>query len=238
MLDQVKRELHHVIYRLSGEFSYLNPGVRCKHAWYGNNYGGFFACPDLLNSNSVVYSFGIGEDASFDEAVVRRHGCEVHAFDPTPRSIEWVKRQKLPSKIHFAGIGISDTSGLVDFYLPKNPEYVSGSMVAQANVNVTEKVTVPMKSFADIAHELGHARIDLVKMDIEGAEYDVIPDLVGAGIPITQILIEFHGRFVEDGTRKTQEAIMALRRGGFEIFAVSKTYQEVSFIRRSAVVGA
>lgn len=234
---QIKRELRHLVYRLSGEYTYLNPRVRCNHAWYGNSYGGFYACPDLLNSNSVVYSFGIGEDISFDEAILRRHACQVYAFDPTPKSIEWVRRQELPARIHFAPVGISNTSGFVDFYLPKDPGHVSGSMVVQGNVNLTEKVSVPVKSIADVARELGHGRIDLVKMDIEGAEYDVIPDILSAGIPISQILIEFHGRFVQDGTRKTQEAVMALQRAGYEIFAVSKTYQEVSFIRRSAVAG-
>lgn len=234
MLTAIKREVRRVIFKLSGEYSYLNPTVRCRHAWYGNSYGGFYACPDLLNANSIVYSFGIGEDTSFDEAIISRHGCDVFAFDPTPKSIAWVTRQSLPERFHFSGVGISDRTGFADFYLPKNPLHVSGSVVEQENVNLMERITVHMKSIGDIAKELGHNAIDVLKMDIEGAEYDVIQDLVNVPIPIRQILIEFHGRFVKDGSAKTQRAVGTLRSRGYEVFACSKTYQEVSFIRKGS----
>jgi FkbM family methyltransferase len=39
---------------------------------------------------------------------------------------------------------------------------------------------------------LGHNRIDLLKVDIEGAEYTVLQDLIQERIPVTQILIDFH----------------------------------------------
>src|SRR5690554_1691728 len=39
--------------------------------------------------------------------------------------------------------------------------------------------------------QLGHKHIDVLKMDIEGAEYDVIENILSAQLPITQILIEF-----------------------------------------------
>lgn len=45
--------------------------TRCKKIWYGNGYGGFYVNPDLLNSSSIVYSIGIGEDISFDLDVIK-----------------------------------------------------------------------------------------------------------------------------------------------------------------------
>ena len=39
-------------------------------------------------------------------------------------------------------------------------------------------ITVQMKSFADITKELQHRHIDVVKMDIEGSEYDVIESIL------------------------------------------------------------
>ena len=35
-----------------------------------------------------------------------------------------------------------------------------------------------MKSLADIANELGHSHIDVLKMDIEGSEYEVIENIL------------------------------------------------------------
>ena len=46
------------------------------------------------------------------------------------------------------------------------------------------------------------SRIDILKMDIEGAEYDVIDDIINSPVPIAQVLIEFHHRFPNHRDRK------------------------------------
>jgi len=47
--------------------------------------------------------------------------------------------------------------------------------------------------------ELRHASIDLLKMDIEGAEYDVLADMISQRIPVKQLLVEFHHRWPQIG---------------------------------------
>ena len=221
--------------RLTGEVRHLRKGVHCNHIWYGNGYGGFYVCPELLNKNSIVYSFGIGFDITFDAMVIENHDCHVFGFDPTPKSIQWVRSQTLPEKFHFYEYGISNTSGPVDFYLPKNREHVSGSIVIQENVNLQEKVTVIMKSLTDIMNELGHRHIDLLKLDIEGAEYEVLENVLEANIPFTQLVVEYHDRFFENGKQKTKQIIEELKKNGYEIFAVSDSFEEVSFITKKAL---
>ena len=221
--------------RLTGEVRHLRKGVHCNHVWYGNDYGGFYVCPELLNKNSIVYSFGIGFDITFDTTVIKNHDCHVFGFDPTPKSIQWIRNQSLPEKFHFYESGISDKSGPVDFYLPKNREHVSGSIMIQDNVNVQEKVTVIMKTLRDIMHESGHQHIDLLKLDIEGAEYDVLENILNAKIPVTQILVEFHDRFFEDGRMKTKQIIGKMKNNDYEIFAVSDSFEEVSFVNKNAL---
>lgn len=233
--NEIKLKIKRLFLKLTGQVSHLKKGIKCRHAWYGNQYGGFYVCPDVLGKNAVVYSFGIGEDISFDRAVYTNHDCHIYGFDPTPKSINWIKNQTLPEKFHFFEYGISNQSGPATFFLPKNPNHVSGSMVVQNNIDVKEKVVVRMKSFADIATELGHTHIDILKMDIEGAEYDVIENILNTNISITQILIEFHDRFVENGKARTQQAIQKLNAHGFEIFAVSDSFEEVSFIRKNVL---
>jgi hypothetical protein len=66
---------------------------RCSTEFLGTVYGGWTICLDGISESSIVYSFGVGEDASFDLAVIERYGAEVHAFDPTPSSIDWVNKQ-------------------------------------------------------------------------------------------------------------------------------------------------
>lgn len=221
-----------LVLKLIRKFHHIKKNVKLNHTWYGNTYGGFYICPDLLDQNSIVYSFGIGEDISFDKAVIQNHNCQVFGFDPTPKSISWIKGQNLPKEFHFYEFGISDKSGNVDFYLPINPEYVSGSVISQKNVDTMKKVSVEMKCLEEIMTEMGHSHIDVLKMDIEGSEYDVIENILNAKISITQILIEFHDRFFENGNLKSKQAISSFKRNGYEIFAISDSFEEISFIKK------
>ena len=206
--------------------------VKIKSKWLGNEYGGFYVSPEFLNEKSVVYSFGIGEDISFDKELLSLYKCTVHGFDPTPKSITWVKNNSLPKNFFFHEYGIDSKNGTVTFYLPKNPDHVSGT-VQKVNDSRSESITVPMKNLTTIAKESGHTYIDVLKMDIEGSEYSVIPDILSSGISIKQILIEFHHRFFDDGFKKNKETVDLLNSKGYKIFAVSDTNMEVSFIHSS-----
>ena len=237
MLGNLKSKIKKFIFLLSGRFDHLKTGIRINKKWYGNKYGGFFVSPDSLNDKSVVYSFGIGEDISFDEAMIQNHNCSVFGFDPTPKSINWVKdrHDRLPSKFSFFGYGISDKSGFVDFYLPKNSQHVSGSFINQANVDEKQAIKVEMKSLNDIALQLGHKKIDVLKMDIEGAEYQVLESVLKSGLQMDQILIEFHERFFPDGKMRTISIKNMLKDHGYEIFGISDSFDEISFIQKTVL---
>jgi len=77
---------------------------------------------------------------------------------------------------------------------------------------------------------LGHQSVDILKMDIEGSEYEVIDDLIASGIHPRQILIEFHHRFNNVGVTRTNRTIAALNRSGYRIFYISPKGREYSFI--------
>lgn len=206
--------------------------IACK--WYGSPYGGFYIYPKLLNPSSIIYSFGIGKDISFDQTCIHKHGCNVFAFDPTPKSIEWVKKQQLPIQFHFYEYGISTSqTGIYDFYLPSNVKGVSGSLESQnLDVDQTDSVKVLMKSFDDIVHELKHSHIDVLKMDIEGAEYLALDPILSSGVTIDQILIEFHDRSFNPDDIKSKESVLKLTERGYFIYACSVSYEEISFIHK------
>ena len=209
--------------------------IKCNSKWYGNKYGGFYVCPNLLSSSSIVYSFGIGEDISFDKSIIEEFQCDVFGFDPTPKSIDWVNTQRLPKKFHFFEYGIDNVSGTAKFYLPRNPVFVSGSIFANTNLITNETIDVQMKSFQDIVSDLGHKKIDILKMDIEGSEFHVLESIFKANINIDQILIEFHDRFFKDGKARLKRAEKILQSNGFEIFALSDSLEEVSFIQKNSI---
>ena len=216
------------------EVAHLTKTVECPHQWYGNSYGGFYINPSLLNSNSIVYSFGIGKDISFDRKCIKKHKCKVYAFDPTPKSVNFIKQQRLPNGFFFYDYGITESeSGVVDFYLPKNPKAVSGSLVKTTLVNSHDSIKVMMKSFDDITNDLKHKHIDVVKMDIKGSEYLVLDKILDMNLTIDQFLVGIHDQLLKEGKSKSKKLVEKMKQKGYEIFAHSMIYEEISFIHKS-----
>lgn len=201
---------------------------------FGSDYGSFDVATRHLNPDAVVYSFGVGEDVTFDLGLIDRFGLTVHAFDPTPRSIEWAKRQSFPRAFVMHEYGIADMDGEVPFYLPLNPAHVSHTIL-NTKAASDRTVQVPVRRLSTILQEIGHDRIDLLKMDIEGAEYAVIEDISRSTIRPGQILVEFHHRFPGVGIEQTRKAVNTLRTMGYCLFSVSETGEEYSFISRKLV---
>ncbi len=84
---------------------------------------------------------------------------------------------------------------------------------------------------------LGHTRIDVLKMDIEGAEDGAIADLLRSGPLPNQVLVEFHHRWAEVGLERTKRAVAALRSRGYRLFAVSASGTEYGFVLDSGRSG-
>ena len=208
--------------------------VRCDIDVPITKTGGWWFAPEGLNSDSIVYSLGVGDEIDFDLALIETYGVEVHAFDPTPASIEMLKDRELPKRLQFHPWAITANDGSLTFYprLKKDgtKSDVMYTMVAEPET-VDDAIIVPSYSLSTVSDMLGHQRIDLLKMDIEGAEYEVLEGLLESPIKPTQLLVEFHHRFPGIGLDRTVDLIERLQRDGYRIFAISEVGRELSFLR-------
>ncbi len=64
----------------------------------------------------MSYSLGIGDDIAFDLSIIEGFGAEVHAFDPTPSSIEMLSTADLPNRFHFHPWATTAEDGTLKFY--------------------------------------------------------------------------------------------------------------------------
>ena len=197
---------------------------------YGGDHG-WVIDKSSIDSESIIYSVGVGSNIDFDLELIDSLGVTIHAFDPTPRSVEWVKEQNLSNKFIFHPVGLAAENGFMNFYPPAKSSSTHFSPVDRYG-NTDNEIKAPVKDIDTMASELGHKKIDLLKMDIEGAEYEVIKTLPYSKVSINQILIEFHHMYKGISISQTVEAINTLKSMGFELFNISQRTYEFSFKKR------
>lgn len=156
----------------------------------GVGYGGWVVPTDMIQSDWIIYSFGIGEDITFDIALMERFGCTVHGFDPTPRAIAYVEGStaNYPNfKFYPYGVWWEDTE--VKFFNPRKEHFASYSIL---NLRHQESyMMAEVKTIKTMMNDLGHDHVDLIKMDVEGAEQMVIPNLISDKIKTKVLCIEY-----------------------------------------------
>jgi|TARA_B110000240_G_scaffold168000_1_gene190144 FkbM family methyltransferase len=196
----------------------------------GSKYGGWWYDSREVREGAVIYSFGLGEDTSWDEALIRR-GASVYGFDPTPKSAAYVEARRAlkvgPGNFYHTKEGLWTEDTTLQFTLPDNPEHVS----VRAGEHDTSQGTISLKvnTLSNFLAANGHSKIDILKMDVEGAEYGVLEQLLSTNcFPFEQLLVEFHHRFFESGKEKQDLLLLKMLNSGFAI-SRNENNQEISF---------
>lgn len=199
----------------------------------GTDYGGWVVPTRMLDANSICYCFGCGEDISFDLGLIDRFGCHVFGFDPTPRSAQYVRETtRGNAKYHFYEIGLWDQEGTVRFFAPKDPAHISHSAL---NLQKTENYfSARVRQLSDIMRDNQHAGLDLLKIDIEGAEYRVIAAMLRDGIRPKIFCVEFHEdpSDISKNTNNVRESVRSVVNAGYSLVAV-RHRDNYTFVREA-----
>lgn len=139
-----------------------------------------------LNRHSVVIDAG-AHRGEFSTELINKFGCRCHLIEANP-----FLAQKLvvpgAASITVAALGAAD--GKAQFHVRENPE--SGSL-AGSNVDSMSSVEVETVSLSTFTERHGLHGVDLLKLDIEGAEFDLLAQTPERLLrEISQITVEFH----------------------------------------------
>jgi FkbM family methyltransferase len=158
--------------------------------WIGTAYGGWPLPDGELGVGSVCYLAGLGEDASFDLTLIRDFGCEVHAFDPVPEAVAYGEQVAAEEpRFHFHPFGLWSSDGVLRFYDNPNEGYVSRSATDMHGTG--KHVEFKVRAIPSLLAEFGHERIDLLKLSVEGSEYELIDAVLADSPPVRILCVEF-----------------------------------------------
>ena len=209
------------------------------HAWLrpankglvrlGSAYGGWWVPRLAVTEGGVAYCAGAGEDVTFDLAL-HAAGFRVRTFDPTPRAIAHVESVRPhDARFVFVPIGWWESEATLRFYAPRNADHVSHSAL---NLQETDEYfEAEVKTVAAHARDIGDSQIDLIKMDVEGAETRVIRSLLEDG-PLPRVLcVEFDQ---PQPFAAVVGAIRALRSSGYRVAKIERW--DFTFVRSDPAV--
>lgn len=210
---------------------WAQPDVSVEYEVLGSEYGGWPIAVSGVGPDTAIFSFGAGDDISFDLAAIERFDCNVLVFDPTPTSVAWMNTQALPEQLTFHPIGIDQIDGEARLYSPPNPEHVSFAIKRTPSAKQQFSITANVMRLDSIVAHLASGPPDILKLDIEGFEYRVIDDILSGPIRPAQLLVEFHHKKYGFDISDTAQAVNRLKNAGYRIFHVSVSGREYGFVR-------
>ena len=234
MIDKIINKIRKIKLVISGKDFFYRTSIQLNNVErLGSKYGGWWIyIPPIQSKQATVFSFGLGEDISFSLTIIRKYNAKVYGFDPTPKSLQYVKSINTGKNFSLYKYALANQDGQLTFNLPINDNHVSGSFV---DIKSKKSILVEAKRLKTILKDqsIKINKIDILKMDIEGAEYDTIKDIIKSNIFPDQILVEYHHFFNSISTEKTKNSIEFLLRNGYELFYIEN--YNYSFIKKELI---
>jgi FkbM family methyltransferase len=212
-------------------FEYQVPRLRFRDAPglidLGTSYGGWTVPVELIEPSWVCYCVGAGGDVSFDLELIRRYGVEVRTFDPVADYVEGAQEQGAAEpRFSARQAAIATMDGPIRMQVTHDPQ--SRSVSSAGLYESGDFIEVPGRTLPSLMAELGDERIDLLKLDIEGAEYEVLPtiDMRALGVKVFASQLHHTG-----SVREARALIAGLGKQGYEPVAC-RSAVKVTFVLR------
>ncbi|KAL1508619.1 hypothetical protein AB1Y20_004716 [Prymnesium parvum] len=159
-----------------------------------------------LGTSCAVLSFGVRDDASFELELASRTLCTIHMFDPSIERLPLPKEvpPAVHARLHFHRVGLRGAS---------MPAGHGGG---------------EFDTLGKLLSRVGVRRVHLLKMDIEGNEWEVLQQMSEAGTlaKVDQLLVELHFAQVDtnrvgasSGVRQVFDFFYMAERGGLLPFS-------------------
>ena len=151
-----------------------------------------------LSSQSIVLDIG-GYTGDWTYEISRRYGAKVYVYEPVPLSIAALRKRFYDStNIVVADYGLSSVNGI--------REVVSIADASGAHRHGETRISCRFRDVNEVLTELAYPTVDLVKINIEGDEYDLLNRMLDTGWigRCRELQIQFHS-FIPDARNRREK---------------------------------
>jgi len=187
----------------------------------------------FINSDSIVLDLGANQ-GEFAHKIIKRFGCRVISAEPLIDLWEKIDRHPL-LELHNTAVGGKNQNIEMNVYSERCAS-VYGPVATDESMTTR---TVPMITLAELCRLSAVDRVDLLKLDIEGAEIDLF-DACGDNelSQIKQITVEFHEFIYPDQHDSVLRIHNRLASLGFWVIPFRLDGSDALFVNRATGISA
>lgn len=152
-----------------------------------------------INKNSLVIDIGanIGDVTNF---LYNKFNSSIHCYEPNISCYNYMlKRFEKNPKIKVFNLAVSNFTGKTNLYFHikakniKDQNYIQGATLRpeKDDIDINKKIQVNCINIKKIIEDFD--KIDLIKIDVEGSEYSIMPELIRNRKKIQMVVCETHG---------------------------------------------
>ena len=205
---------------------------------YGATGAPWFLRADLLGKSPHLISAGLSDDIKFEEEFLAKHSTgTLLGIDPTPlcaplmHDLEMRFKGRVTYRREALGGENSEKEIFAQIGLDGEVNYFYWALPPGASRMNLVKKSLTVVGIGTLLAEHG-STVDLLKIDIEGAEYDLLSMFPKLPTLPRQLLVEFHYRFDSYSLRQTKSLIGSLERLGYRLEWMSDWREEFLFVHQ------
>lgn len=190
------------------KMAYRAPQEREVDRWFCDRGDKTLGVEYELNQNSLVFDLG-GYEGDWTAEIIARYGASVFVFEPVLEYATRIRKRFLKNsrvKVFQFGLGGKDLNQ--EIHLAEE----GSSLFSSPNVpHGNAAVPISIRCAADFIAKESIKQVDLIKINIEGGEYDLLDHLLDTGLMtrVKSVRVQFHN-FVpqaEERMAKIQERL-------------------------------
>lgn len=140
-----------------------------------------------LSTSALVLDVG-GYEGQWASDIVARFGCRVHVFEPVPQYALKIERRFARNPlvtVHPFGLSVEDARVHAN---------LAGDSTSHVRSRSGDDITIELRGAEAVFRDLDIKHVDLMKLNIEGAEYALLDHLIETGLinRIADLQVQFH----------------------------------------------